>query len=115
MAPGTWVELLLDFEAATGQDVQGFDGPRRGGSAAGFKTRNDLTLRQKADALKRHVRELEAAMGVSMLPGRELNRASSLRDHGIQRHQDVLNKIHENSDILANLRKVPAMVQPYYS
>ena len=34
---------------------------------------------------------------------------------GIQRHQDVLNKIHENSDILANIRKVPSMVQPYYS
>ena len=39
----------------------------------------------------------------------------ALRDRGIQRHQDVISKLHENSDFLANLRKVPAMVQPYYS
>ncbi len=61
-------------------------------------------------ALDRH-----GMTGVASAIGQGFGAMDALRDHGIQRHQDVLNKLQENSDILANIRKVPAMVQPHYS
>ena len=61
-------------------------------------------------ALDRH-----GMTGVASAIGQGFGAMDSLRDRGIQRHQDVINQLHENSDILANLRKVPSMVQPYYS
>ncbi len=39
----------------------------------------------------------------------------SMRDHGIQRHQDVLNKINENADIVKMMRQAKPMLEPYYS
>ena len=38
-----------------------------------------------------------------------------LRDQGIQRHQDVLNRISDNSAILGKLRQAQGMAQPYMS
>ena len=38
-----------------------------------------------------------------------------MRDQGIQRHQDVLNKISDNSAILGKLRQAQGMAQPYMS
>ena len=38
-----------------------------------------------------------------------------LRDQGVQRHQDVLNKIQDNSAILGKLRQARGMAQPYMS
>ena len=52
--------------------------------------------------------------GAAAAIGQGFRAMDALRDRGIQRHQDVISKLHENSDILANLRKVPAMVQPHY-
>ena len=37
------------------------------------------------------------------------------RDTAISRHQDVLNKIGENSAIVGKMRQSQAMLQPYYS
>ena len=38
-----------------------------------------------------------------------------MRDSAISRHQDVLNKIGENSAIVGKMRQSQALVQPYYS
>ena len=38
-----------------------------------------------------------------------------MRDQGIQRHQDVLNRIQDNSAILGKLRQARGMAQPYMS
>ena len=38
-----------------------------------------------------------------------------MRDQGIQRHQDVLNRIVDNSAILGKLRQAQGMAQPYMS
>ena len=38
-----------------------------------------------------------------------------LRDRGIQRHQDVLNRISENSATLGKLRQAQGMAQPHMS
>ena len=37
------------------------------------------------------------------------------RDTAISRHQDVVNKIGENSAIVGKMRQSQALVQPYYS
>ena len=34
---------------------------------------------------------------------------------GVQRHQDVLNRIHDNSAIFAKMRQAQSMAQPYMS
>ena len=38
-----------------------------------------------------------------------------MRDTAISRHQDVLDKIGENSAIVGKMRQSQALVQPYYS
>ena len=38
-----------------------------------------------------------------------------MRDQGIQRHQDVLNRIQDNSAILDKFRQAQGMAQPYMS
>ena len=38
-----------------------------------------------------------------------------MRDTAISRHQDVLDKIGENSAIVGKMRQSQAMLQPYYS
>ncbi len=38
-----------------------------------------------------------------------------LRDTAISRHQDVLNRIAENSGVVDKLRQDPQMLQPYYA
>ena len=39
----------------------------------------------------------------------------TMRDMGIQRHQDVLNKVQENGDIMRMMRQAKPMIEPYYS
>ncbi len=39
----------------------------------------------------------------------------SMRDSGIQRHQDILNKVQENGDIMRMMRQAKPMLEPYYS
>ena len=56
--PDTCVELSMDFEAATGRDIGRFVGVRRGGIATGLPHTTKLTLRQKADAMRRQCGEL---------------------------------------------------------
>ncbi len=38
-----------------------------------------------------------------------------MRDTAISRHQDVLDRIKENSDVIGKVRQSQQMLQPYYS
>ena len=42
-----------------------------------------------------------------------LGAMDQLRDMGIQKHDDVLNKIRANADVLDRLREAKALAQPY--
>ena len=44
-----------------------------------------------------------------------INAVDQLRDQGIARHQDVLNRISENGDIMRAWREAKPLVQPYFS
>jgi len=44
-----------------------------------------------------------------------MNAVDQLRDQGIARHQDVLNRISENGDIMRAWREAKPLVQPYFS
>ena len=53
------------------------------------------------------------AMGIQKPIMQGFSAMDSLRDAGIQRHQDVLNRIADNSAVLGKLRQAQTMAQPF--
>ena len=103
----------------------GYDRVKSGLRWAGHKYQQGMHLAAKTNDLYQTGKQIAGMFmpaldrhgmtGAAAAIGQGFGAMDALRDRGIQRHQDGLNKIQENSDILANIRKVPAMVQPSYS
>ena len=58
--------------------------------------------------------ELER-LGVDQAITRGFGAMDHMRDSAISRHQDVLNKIVDNSAIVGKMRQSQQMIQPYYA
>ena len=54
-------------------------------------------------------------LGVDQAMMKGFGAMDHMRDNAISRHQDVLDKIGENSAIVGKMRQSQALVQPYYS
>ncbi len=101
----------------------GYDRVKSGLRWAGHKYQQGMHLAAKTNDLYQTGKKIAGMFmpaldrhgmtGAAAAIGQGFGAMDALRDRGIQRHQDVISKLHENADILANIRKVPSMVNPY--
>ncbi len=56
-----------------------------------------------------------AHLGVDQAVFKGFGAMDHMRDNAINRHQDVLNRIQDNSAVVGKMRQSQQMLQPYYS
>ena len=100
----------------------GFDRVKSGLRWAGHKYHQGMHLAGKVNDLYQTGKKIASifmpelnALGLDKPMMQGFGALDHMRDQGIQRHQDVLNKIQDNSAILDKFRQAQGMAQPYMS
>ena len=89
---------------------------------AGHKYRQGLHLASKASDIYQSGKRIASvfmpelnALGMDKYAMQGFGAVDNMMHKGIERHQDVLNQISDNSAILGKLRQAQTMAQPYMS
>ena len=89
---------------------------------AGHKYRQGMHLAGKANSLYQTGKQIAsifmpelAHMGLDKFVHGGFSAMDQMRDSAISRHQDVLNRISDNSQILGKMRQAQTLAQPYMS